>query len=336
MKCPKCQSENREGIRFCEQCGVKMELECPNCKAKIPLGKQFCGECGQELGEGTKKEKRVPESEGERKYVTAMFSDLSGYTAMSEKLDPEEVKEIMSRIFGEIAQVVTKYEGFIEKFVGDAVVAFFGIPKAHEDDPIRAIRVAREIHELVAAISPEVEKRTGKSISMHTGINTGLVVTGEVSMEKGTHGLAGDPINVASRLSNLAKAGEILVGHGTYRQAEGYYTFEALEPMTIKGKEEPVQAYKVLSPKVKPTTIHRLSGLRSLLIGRKVELDALKEAVENLPKGKGRIFSICGDAGTGKSRLVEEFKNTLDLSWNSMVRGTCLCLFSKHSLLPID
>ena len=120
------------------------------------------------------KERTISESEGERKYVTAMFSDLSGYTAMSEKLDPEEVKEIMSRIFGEIAQVVTKYEGFIEKFIGDAVVAFFGVPMAHEDDPIRAIKVAREIHELVAAMSPEVEKRTGKPISMHTGINTGL------------------------------------------------------------------------------------------------------------------------------------------------------------------
>ena len=335
MRCPKCQSENREGIRFCEQCGAKMELECPICKAKLPLGKQFCGECGHELGEGTKKEKRVPESEGERKYVTAMFSDVSGYTAMSEKLDPEEVKEIMSRIFGEIAQVVTKYEGFIEKFVGDAVVAFFGIPKAHEDDPIRAIRVAREIHELVAAMSPEVEKKTGKTISMHTGINTGLVVTGEVSMEKGTHGLAGDAINVASRLSNLAKAGEILVGHGTYRQAEGYYTFEALDPMTIKGKEEAVQAYKVLSPKVKPATIHRLSGLRSLLIGRKVELDALKEAVENLPKGKGRIFSICGDAGTGKSRLIEEFKNTLNLSEIQWVEGHAYAYSQNIPYFPL-
>jgi predicted ATPase/class 3 adenylate cyclase len=335
MRCPKCQSENREGIRFCEQCGVKMELECPICKAKLPLGKQFCGECGHELGEGTKKEKRVPESEGERKYVTAMFSDVSGYTAMSEKLDPEEVKEIMSRIFGEIAQVVTKYEGFIEKFVGDAVVAFFGIPKAHEDDPIRAIRVAREIHELVAVMSPEVEKKTGKTISMHTGINTGLVVTGEVSMEKGTHGLAGDAINVASRLSNLAKAGEILVGHGTYRQTEGYYTFEALDPMTVKGKEEAVQAYKVLSPKAKPATIHRLSGLRSLLIGRKVELDALKEAVENLPKGKGRIFSICGDAGTGKSRLIEEFKKTLNLSEIQWVEGHAYAYSQNIPYFPL-
>lgn len=275
------------------------------------------------------------EPEAERKYVTAMFSDLSGYTAISEKLDPEELKQIMSRIFGEIAQVVTKYEGFIEKFVGDAVIAFFGVPKAHEDDPIRAVRVAREVHELIDAISPEVEKMTGKSISMHTGINTGLVVTGEVSTEKGTHGLAGDPINVASRLSGLAKPGEILVGHDTYRQAEGYYTFEAMEPMAIKGKDEPVQAYRVISPKVKPTTIHRLSGLRSLLIGRKVELDVLKEAVENLRKGKGRIFSICGDAGTGKSRLIEEFKSTLNLNEIQWLEGHAYAYSQNIPYFPL-
>jgi class 3 adenylate cyclase/tetratricopeptide (TPR) repeat protein len=321
MKCPKCQSENREGISFCEQCGVKMELECPICKAKLPLGKKFCGVCGQELGEGAQKQKIVPEGEGERKYVTAMFSDLSGYTAISEKLDPEEVREIMSRIFGEIAQVVTKYEGFIEKFIGDAVVAFFGVPKTHEDDPVRAIKAAREIHELVGALSPEVEKRTGKPISMHTGINTGLVVTGEVNTGKGTHGLAGDTINVASRLSTLAKAAEILVGHDTYRQTEGHFTFEDLEPTTLKGKTEPVHVHKVISSKERPVTIHRLSGLKAELIGRKAELTQLREAVENLRKGRGRIFSICGDAGTGKSRLIEEFKRSLDLKDIQWIEG---------------
>jgi class 3 adenylate cyclase/tetratricopeptide (TPR) repeat protein len=336
MKCPKCFFENREDAKFCLGCGEKLSPHCPRCGKELPILAKFCDECGQELGEeGAQREKRVPESEGERKYVTAMFSDLSGYTAMTEKLDPEEVKEIMSRIFGEIAQVVTKYEGFIEKFIGDAVVAFFGVPTAHEDDPIRAIKVAREIHELVGTMSPEVEKRTGKSLSMHTGINTGLVVTGEVNTEKGTHGLAGETINVASRLSSLAKAGEILVGHDTYRQAEGHFTFDALEPMIIKGKEGPVQAYKVLSPKLKPTTIHRLSGLRSLLIGRKVELDALKEALENLPKGKGRIFSICGDAGTGKSRLAEEFKNSLDLAGIQWLEGHAYAYSQNIPYFPL-
>ena len=158
--------------------------------------------------------------------MTVLFSDLTGYTAMSEKLDPEEVKEITSQIFGEISKIVGQYDGFIEKFAGDAVMAIFGVPKAHEDDPIRAVKAAREIHEFVDAISPDVENKIGQPISMHTGINTGLVVTGEVDMERGTHGVAGDTINLASRLSNLAKSGEILVNVVTCRQIEGHFTCE--------------------------------------------------------------------------------------------------------------
>ncbi len=335
MKCPKCQAENPEGMKFCGGCGARLERICPSCQFSNPLPFKFCGECGQELGEGTQKEKILPEREGERKYVTAMFSDLSGYTRMSEKLDPEEVKEIMSRIFGEIAQVVTKYEGFIEKFIGDAVVAFFGVPKGHEDDPIRAIKVAREIHELVGAMSPEVEKRTGKPISMHTGINTGLVVTGEVNTEKGTHGLAGETINIASRLSSLAKAGEIVVGHDTYRQAEGHFTFEDLEPTTLKGKTEPVQVHKVISSKERPVTIHRLSGLKAHLIGRKAELTQLREAVENLRKGRGSIFSFCGDAGTGKSRLIDEFKSSLDLKEIQWIEGHAYAYSQNIPYFPL-
>jgi class 3 adenylate cyclase/tetratricopeptide (TPR) repeat protein len=313
MKCPKCQTENPEADKFCHECGAKILLTCPQCGAEVLAGDKFCRECGQRLKELAETQKKAPETEGERKYVTVLFSDLSGYTAMSERLDPEEVKEIMSRIFGEIAQVVTKYEGFIEKFIGDAVVALFGIPKGHEDDPVRAIRAAKGIHDLLEAMGPRIEERVGRSLSMHTGINTGLVVIGEVDVEKGTHGVSGETINLASRLSSLAKPGEILVGPDTYRQTGGYFTFESLEPARVKGKAEPIQVYKVLSPKERPITIHRLSGLRADLIGRKAEMDQLNEAVENLRGGKGRIFSICGDAGTGKSRLIEEFKSTLDL-----------------------
>jgi class 3 adenylate cyclase len=200
MRCPKCQLENDERSKFCLECGQRLELECPQCGKILPLLAKFCNQCGQKLEEVAEAEKRVPEADGERKHVTVLFSDLSGYTALSEKLDPEEVKEITSRIFSKISQVVNKYEGFVEKFVGDAVMALFGAQKAHEDDPIRAIKVAREIHELVDAVSTEREKKIGHAISMHTGINTGLVVTGEMSLEKGTHGVAGDTINVAFRL----------------------------------------------------------------------------------------------------------------------------------------
>jgi len=347
VKCPECQTENTETQNYCGGCGVKLEKTCPGCGAKNPPKYKFCGECGHDLSLHLEQapeeasfdekiaeiQKHLPKDltgnipvqrdpiEGERKHVTVLFSDLSGYTAMSEKLDPEEVKEITTRIFGEISQVISEYGGFVEKFVGDAVMALFGVPQAHEDDPIRAIRVARRIHDLVNKLSPELEKKIGESLSMHTGINTGLVVTGEVNMKNGTHGVAGDAINLASRLSDLAKSGEILVGPYTYRQAEGHFTFEILEPIKLKGKTAPIQIYRVLKQKEKPITMRRLSGLRADLIGREAQIAELREAVENLRSGKGRIFSISGDAGTGKSRLVDEFKATLDLDKIQWLEG---------------
>jgi class 3 adenylate cyclase/tetratricopeptide (TPR) repeat protein len=304
---------NPVGKGFCRECGAKLILVCTQCGAEILASDKFCGDCGRRLEFPTECEVEEPALGGERKHVTALFSDLSGYTAMCEKLDPEKVKELMSRIFGDIAQVVTEYEGFVEKFIGDAVVAIFGVPKAHEDDPVRAIRAARKIHDLVEALSPKLEGKIGKPLCMHTGINTGLVVTGEVDPEKGIHGVAGDTVNLAARLSSLAKAGEILVGPDTHRQAVGHFTFEPLEPTTVKGKTEPVQIYKALSSRELPVKIHRLHGLKADLIGRRVQMAELQDAVDNLRKGRGSVIAISGDAGTGKSRLIEEFKATLDL-----------------------
>ena len=311
MKCPNCQFENREEAKFCKDCGNKLELSCPSCDHPYQPGSKFCDECGQRLDEAVEREKTVPETEGERKHITVLFSDLSGYTTMSEELDPEEVKEIMDRIFGEIAQVVTKYEGFIEKFIGDAVMALFGVPKGHEDDPVRAIWAAKEIHDIVETMSPQIEERVGRPLSMHAGINTGLVVTGEVDMEKGTHGVAGDTINLASRLSSLAKAGEILVGPDTYRQAEGYFVFEPLGPTKVKGKAKPVQAYRVVGQKAGRERLRGLAieGISSPLIGRDTEFAALTSCMKGLLEGKGGIVSIIGEAGFGKSRLMAEISD---------------------------
>jgi class 3 adenylate cyclase/tetratricopeptide (TPR) repeat protein len=243
-----------------------------------------------------------------------LFSDLSGYTTISEKLDPEEVKEITSRIFGEISKVINKYGGFVEKFVGDAVMAIFGVPKVHEDDAVRAIRAAKEIHQTVEKLSPKLEEKVGRSLTMHTGINTGLVVTGDVDIERGTHGIIGETINLASRLEGLAAPGEILVGMDTYRHAEWHFDFEEKPPAKVQGISEPVKIFKVLSPKEQPIKVHRLHGLRSELIGRDAEIAELNGAVEDLKNNRGTIFSICGSAGTGKSRLVKEFKSELDLA----------------------
>ena len=335
MKCPQCKADNAATDKFCRQCGSELKFSCSQCGSSIYPEDKFCGKCGQRLDQSVEKAEITPAIDGERKHVTVLFSDLSGFTAMSEKLDPEEVKEVTSRIFGEVALVVTKYEGFIEKFIGDAVMAVFGVPNAHEDDPVRAIRSAKEIHEIVESMSPQLKGRIGRPLSMHSGINSGLVVTGEVELEKGTHGIAGDAINLAARLQDLADKGEILVGPETYRQAEGHFIFDELSPTQVKGKQAPIRIYRVLSAKERPDKIHRLSGVRADLIGRRAEIAELKDTVKNLHADRGRIFSICGDAGTGKSRLVEEFKSSLDFEKFEWVEGHAYAYAQNIPYFPL-
>jgi class 3 adenylate cyclase len=355
MRCPECQFENREGANFCNKCGYKFDLTCPECGQIDPVESKFCSECGYNFNPAKEPSNKTPETAtqtiqsskkesssdftpivGERKYITVLFSDLTGYSTMSEKLDPEEVKDITTQIFDEIpeevkdittqifdeiSKIISKYEGFIEKFAGDAVMALFGATTAHEDDPIRAISAAREIHNLVNSLSPKYEKRIEHPLSMHTGINTGLVVTGEVNLEKGIHGVAGDAINVAARLSDLGKAGDILVASSTYFQTQGYFDFKELEPAVVKGKSEPIRIFKVLSLKEQPVKIHRLDGFKAELIGRKVEMNQMADAIDLLKKGKGSTISICGTAGTGKSRLVADFKDSLNLDEIQWLEG---------------
>ncbi|MEN8808637.1 MAG: adenylate/guanylate cyclase domain-containing protein, partial [Desulfobacterales bacterium] len=335
MNCPKCLIENPDDNKFCRECGTALLLVCDGCGHELQAGDKFCGQCGQKVFEESRQDKLQLATEGERKHVTVLFSDLSGYTAMSEKLDPEEVKDITGRIFGDASKIIAKYDGFVEKYAGDAVMALFGVPSAHEDDPIRAIKTAREIHDRVGALSPQIEGKIGQPISMHSGINSGLVVTGELDLEKGIHGVAGDTINVAARLSNSALAGDILVGHETYKRSEGYFQFEDLAPVQFKGKSKPVQVYKFQAVKEQPQKVHRLHGLRARLIGRKAEMAQLAEAVENMKQGKGAVISIVGTAGTGKSRLVEEFKASLDLKEIQWREGNAYAYAQNIPYIPI-
>jgi class 3 adenylate cyclase len=308
MICAKCQHENSSDARFCNGCGQKLDLPCPKCGRPNPPGSKFCNGCGQELVEGAPKEKRVPGGEGERKYVTAMFSDLSGYTAMSEKLDPEEVKEITTRIFADVASIVFRYEGFVEKYIGDAVVALFGVPASHEDNHTRAIRAAQEIHKSVETLATDYEAKIGRRLAFHTGINTGLVVTGQINIERGTHGVAGDTINLASRLCGLAKPGEILASESTYLQCKGIFSFERLDPVSLKGKAKPVTPYRLGGERVEAVRGLATHGLTSPLVGRSAELAVIKASVNRLLDGQGGILSVIGEAGLGKSRLMAEIR----------------------------
>ena len=276
------------------------------------MGRKFCGQCGHSLFRAAWTVDGItPAIIGERKQVTVLFSDLSGYTSMTERMDPEEVKEIMSRIFGEITHIVKKYDGFIGRFLGDAAMILFGIPSSHEDDAVRAIRTGREIHRAVEAVSPDYQTKIGRSLAMHTGINSGLVIISELDSVKTAGELTGDTVNVASRLCGLAKPGTILVGPETHNLARAYFTFKQCEPTEVKGRSEPVQPYEVLSPKAKPRKMPRLHALRAELVGRGAEMALLAKGCERLEQGQRTIVCISGDPGTGKTRLVEEFRATL-------------------------
>jgi len=325
MKCSACRSENPEKKKFCHECGAKLSWICPQCGVDILPSDKFCGECGQKLDNAKEEtEKPTAEVEGERKHVTVLFSDLSGFTAMSERLDPEEVKEIMSRVFGEIAQVVAKYEGFIEKFVGDAVMALFGVPKVHEDDPVRAIRAAREVHDLVKAISPKLEQRIGRPLTMHSGVNTGLVVTGEVDVGKGTHGVVGETLNVASRLAEMAGPDEILTGEQTRELIAPYFEMRPLGAMTIRGKGQPVTPYLVMGELAVRTRFEaaKRRGF-TLFTGREQELATLHSCLGKAAAGYGQFVTVVGEAGVGKSRLMYEFRHSLDGDKITVLEGRC-------------
>ena len=337
MQCPECQSDSPDGMKFCGKCGCTLQLICRKCNFTNPPGFKFCGKCGCELsvtptidfpdqeklgdaiGTGDYADDATCSApDSERKCVTVMFSDLTGYTEISEMLDPEEVKEITSTIFSELTIIIEKYDGFIEKYIGDAILAVFGAKEAFEDNSLRAIKAAREIHQYVETVSPKYEEIIGRQLSMHTGINTGLVVTGEINYQKGTHGLVGDTINTAARLMSISQPGEIIADHDSYVQTKGYFEFDTLNPVKVKGKVEPIKIYLVGDALQTPKKLHRLHGLRAELIGRSIEMQILQDAAESLEQGKGSVVSICGTAGTGKSRLVHEFRKVLsqgEIQW---------------------
>lgn len=290
-------------------------MQCPKCKFLNPEGMQFCGKCGFKLDTVPNEFTHEEIKTGERKYVTILFSDLSGYTAMTEKLDPEDVKILMENIFEQIGKIVEKYEGTVDSFFGDEILILYGVPKVHEDDPVRAIRTAIEINELFEIISGEFEEKYQIPIQMHSGINSGIVVTGDKIIGKGRQGLAGDAVNLASRLTGLAKPGQIIVGEETYKIAKNYFLFENRDPVTVKGKKEPLKTFQVMDVIKKTKRTKRLYGLRSNLIGRTSELFKLGDAVKDLKSEKGSVFYVVGAAGSGKSRLIQEFKATTRVRW---------------------
>ncbi|MGZ8753805.1 MAG: ATP-binding protein [Acidimicrobiia bacterium] len=249
---------------------------------------------------------------GERRTVTMLFADIQGSTAAAEQLDPEEWTEIVNGAFERLIRPVYRYEGTLARLMGDAILAFFGAPIAHEDDPERAVKAGLEILSAAAPYAREVKSRWGVDFDLRVGINTGLVVVGEVGSDLHLeYSALGDAVNVAARMEQTARPGTLQVTEETHRLIDQLFEFEEIEPVIAKGKAEPVAAYRVTGVLERPASTRGLLGRDSSFVGREAELRTLHQVVDDVRQGKGQICALIGEAGVGKSRLVVALKSDL-------------------------
>jgi len=304
MDCPACGSANPDGFRFCGICGSSLLLTCSACGAEVPPGFKFCGSCGQPVESDITTAKQ-PDMLAGRRIVTVLFADLVGFSTLAEFLDPEELSTLMTQTFDELTAEVEKREGVIEKFIGDAVVAIFGAPIAHEDDPIRAVETALSMLEIVQLRSSSAPS----PLQLRIGINSGLVVTGPVGDGSQT-GVMGDAVNVAARLQQAADAGEILVSESIWRRTRDSYDAEAAGSLDVKGREQRVLSYRIGDRRKAP------QRAQAAFVGRSEELALLDLLWSSAAKGNTHVISVVGEPGVGKSRFLAEFaprQGALDL-----------------------
>ncbi len=318
MNCPNCHFENPDGAKFCQNCGHKLEQPCPNCGTANAAGAKFCMNCGTRLAVYPTPPPGRPEpAAGERRVVTILFCDVKGSTALAEQLDPERWTEIIDGAFERLTAAIQRYDGTVARLMGDAVLAFFGAPTAHEDDPLRAVRAGLDILADMRPYQRQVREQldgegleTGPSdFEVRVGINTGLVVVGHVGSETaGEYTAMGDAVNVAARMEQTAEPGTVQIARETYRLVAPLVDAEALGAIEIRGKREPVAAYRVKGLKADPARLRGIAGMEAPLIGRRQELAQLSEVLAGLNQGLGGVVFITGEAGLGKSRLLRELQ----------------------------
>lgn len=350
MICPNCHNDNRAGAKFCDNCGQLLKIICPNCETANRPGAKFCDNCGHNLGlqEGAVPAARdqspiqrfIPRDfaakleaargsgtmEGERRIVTILFCDVKGSTAAAERFDPEEWTGIMNGAFERMITPVYRYEGTVAQLTGDGLLAFFGAPIAHEDDPQRAALAGLDIIASIKLYREEVWRTWGIDLNVRMGINTGLVVVGAMGSDLHLEYTAlGDAINLAARMEQTAEPGTVQVSEETYRLVAPFFEFEPLGEVAIKGKAEPVRVYRLLGEKGVRTrfAVAAEHGFTPY-VGRERELGLLKEVFELVKKRRGQVVFISGEAGIGKSRILTEFRRSIQEEAVLWLEGQCI------------
>jgi class 3 adenylate cyclase/tetratricopeptide (TPR) repeat protein len=346
VTCPACRHDNRDTAKFCDSCGAPLPRACAGCSTPLRPAAKFCDECGQPVAAAaaapatlraqaptgyTPKHlaERILTSrsaiEGERKQVTVVFVDCVGFTALSSRLDPEDLHAIMDGCFQHLLDAVHRYEGTVNQFTGDGVMALFGAPIAHEDHAVRAVAAALAMQRAVRQYAESLRAQRGLDFAVRIGVNTGPVVVGKIGDDlRMDYTAQGETVNLAARLQQAAPPGGVRLSEATMRLVSGYFGIEPAGELALKGLPQPLPTFTVTGERSGRARFD-LALERGLtpFVGRRRELAFLRDGWDKAQRGRGNVVSVVGTAGMGKSRLVYELKRTLDEERVTFLSGRC-------------
>jgi class 3 adenylate cyclase/tetratricopeptide (TPR) repeat protein len=358
MQCPRCRQDNRDEARFCRECGEPFGIRCPVCGSNLTAASKYCDNCGTSsavIGTGQTASpplaasffhtpsplaKRIFTSEaaleGERKQVTALFSDMKGSTEYIADRDPEDARRLLDPVLERMMEAVDRYEGTVNQVMGDGIQALFGAPLAYEDHAIRACYAALRMQESIKKYAEEIRRTEGFPLQIRVGLNSGEVLVrslgSELHMNYSAHG---ETVHLAARMEQMAIPGTVLISSRTYHLTEGYVVTQPLGPMLVKGLAAPVLTYELLGA----VAVSRLQALatRGLtrFVGRENEMDQLRQALDRAQAGHGQVLAIVGEPGVGKSRLINEFIHSgATNSWR-VLEARAVSYGAATSYLPV-
>ena len=347
MQCPSCKAEIPEGSKFCLECGAALLGRCPSCGNTNPPSAKFCLECGHRLSATSvdavatppTRDTDTPQSSQlvaspERRQLTILFCDLVGSTALSARLDPEDMRDIMSAYHHRCAEVIGKSGGFVAKYMGDGVLAYFGYPQAHENDAERAVHCGLALVEAACRL----EASHSAALQVRVGIATGVVVVGDLIGEGAAQeqGVIGETPNLAARLQTIAEPGQVVIAPSTRRLTRGLFEYRDLGQVVLKGLADPIQTWQVLAPSTVQSRFeaqHETS--LAPLVGREEELELLLRRWQQAAKGDGRAVLLTGEPGVGKSRLIAALQERLQSESHLRIHYFCSPQHTDSALYPI-
>jgi class 3 adenylate cyclase len=359
MTCLRCQAENRDGARFCRECGATFAAVCAACGAKVEAGSRFCDSCGTRLVATPAQPTAAPrfaspESytpkhlaekiltskaalEGERKQVTVLFADLKGSMELLADRDPEEARELLDPVLERMMEAVHRYEGTVNQVMGDGIMALFGAPVAHEDHAVRACYAALDMQGAIRRYADEVWRTHGITVKIRVGLNSGEVVVRAIGSDlRVDYTAVGQTTHLAARMEQLAAPGTVLLTADTLRLAEGYVTAKPLGPVPVKGLEAPMEVYELTGAGPLRSRLHAAAA-RGLtrFVGREGELDHLRQALGRAAAGHGQVVAIVGEPGVGKSRLVWEVTHSYRVHGWLVLQAGSVSYGKATSYLPV-